>query len=56
LATTSSFLSRGPCDGLALIFVRAANRSEEVAPKHRAKSMVEDYSGERNGQNNKDNH
>jgi hypothetical protein len=42
-ATTSSFFSRGSCVGLPLIFVRAANRSAAVAPKHRAKSIVEDY-------------
>lgn len=41
LATTSSFFSRG-AEPLALIFVLAANRSVEVAPKASAKSIVED--------------
>ena len=40
-ATTSSFLSNGVVDGF-LIFVRAAKRSVAVAPKHNAKSIVED--------------
>jgi len=41
-ATTSSFLSNGVVDGF-FIFVRAAKRSVEVAPRHNAKSIVEDY-------------
>jgi len=40
LATTSSFFSRGP---VFLILVRAASFSVAVAPKHKAKSIVEDY-------------
>ena len=41
LATTSSFFSSGAFE-LFLPFVRVARRSEEVAPKHRAKSIVDD--------------
>jgi len=40
LATISSFFSSGAC-GLAL--VRCANFSVEVAPRHSAKSIVDDY-------------
>jgi len=40
-ATTSSFFSRG-VGGLLLALVRAARRSVAVAPKHNAKSMVDD--------------
>ena len=42
LATSSSFLSSGPCEAFGFIFVRPANFSLEVAPRHRAKSIVED--------------
>lgn len=42
-ATASSFLSSG--EGPALTFVRAARRSVDVAPRHRAKSIVEDCAG-----------
>ncbi len=41
LATISSFFSRPePC--VTLILVRAASFSDAVAPRHRAKSMVDD--------------
>ena len=42
LATTSSFLSRGGCDGFGFTLVRAANLSVAVAPRQSAKSIVED--------------
>lgn len=41
-ATTSSFLSSAVAGAPFLPFVRAASLSVAVAPKHRAKSMVED--------------
>lgn len=42
LATTSSFFSKGPCVKVLLILVRAASFSDAVAPKHNAKSIVDD--------------
>jgi len=42
LATTSSFLSNAWL-GFGLILVLLANLSFDVAPKHKAKSMVDDY-------------
>jgi hypothetical protein len=41
-ATTSSFLSSGPWDKALLILVRFASFSDAVAPKHSAKSIVDD--------------
>lgn len=41
-ATTSSFFSSGAAPP-ALPFVRAASRSDDVAPRHSAKSIVADY-------------
>ena len=41
-ATTSSFLSSGPWDKALFILVRFASFSDAVAPKHSAKSIVED--------------
>lgn len=41
-ATTSSFLSSGVGVWPALTFVRAASLSETVAPRHSAKSIVDD--------------
>ena len=44
LATTSSFLSKCACSTLSFLdLVRAENFSDAVAPKHRAKSIVDDF-------------